>query len=733
MKVVGKLITEETGEGVSRSRSDAATVVMSQGAAENQGAAANDAMILASATLQDGEGSGKPTEYPRASDAIRELDEHAYQAIKRAFDVVSASVGLVAFSPLMLAAAIAVKATSRGPILFRQIRFGKDRRPFVCYKFRSMTVDTPDNIPTSEMNENPDVMTPIGAFLRKTSIDELPQLINIIRGDMSVIGPRPMILKEIEQIEERERYQANDIRPGLTGWAQINGRDNVSVEDKARLDGDYRHHMGIEMDAACFIKSVEVVLKREGYKGEEESGDAPTQPPVLDNAVSDAASKMSLDSSPVVSSNPPVQKPLVQDGAKARTSDPETEQKKLKVLVVSQHYWPEPFNFADICESLAERGHDVTVLTGIPNYPEGKVYAEYNQGRRRYEVRNGVRIIRSSLIPRGTDAIHRVLNYFSFSARARHLARGLERDFDVVLAFQTSPVMMAEPALEYGRRAGVPVLLWCVDIWPECLTAGGIKRGTPPYEAFRQISKSIYSRATRLAVTSPLFEDYMRDTLGITRPDVLYLPQYAEDAFGKVVEPRAEGFDKDRINLTFAGNVGSAQSVETIIEAANLLKDDDRFLFHIVGSGSSEPHCKQLTEDYGLNNVVFHGRHSIGSMPAFYAASDAMVATFASNPVLGYTLPRKVQSYLASGKPVLGTLVGEARRVIDEANCGLCCDPDDYVGLAAACVVFAEQGTEVREGLGRNAKAYYEAHYTKANYMNRLEGALWKLKEAKHD
>lgn len=635
-------------------------------------------------------------EFPNASDAVHEMQDSAYLAGKRLFDVVSASMGLVVLSPVLLAAAIAVKATSKGPILFKQLRFGKDKRPFVCYKFRSMTVDAPDNVPTSDMNENPAVMTPIGEFIRKTSIDELPQLINIVKGDMSVIGPRPMILQEVDQIAERDRYDANSIKPGLTGWAQVNGRDLVNVDEKARLDGDYRKNMGFAIDAVCFLKSVEVVLKGKGNKassGNDANGDNPS-----------AAGSIC---EPVV---------------------PTVMKKKGKLLVVSQHYWPEPFNFADICESLVEEGYDVTVLTGIPNYPEGEIYEEYLGGKRRYELRNGVRIIRSSLIPRHQDVIHRIANYFSFSANAKKLIIGLERVFDAVIAFQTSPVMMAEPALEYGRRNNVPVLLWCIDIWPECLTAGGIKRGTPPYEMFREISKSIYSRADRLAVTSPLFIEYMRKNLDIHREDTVYLPQYAEDIFAHVVKPYTDGFDPERINLTFAGNVGSAQSVETIIHAANLLKNDQRFLFHIVGSGSSESHCKQISEDFGLNNVIFHGRHSIESMPAFYAASDAMVATFADNPVLGYTLPRKVQSYLASGKPVLGTLVGEARRVIENAACGLCCDPDDAVGLAAICLVFAEQDDHVRAALGRNAKAYYESHYTKRLFLNTLEQTLEEMK-----
>ena len=197
----------------------------------------------------------------------------AFRAAKRSFDITASVVGMVVLSPLLLATAIAVKFTSQGPVIFKQKRYGKDEVPFTCYKFRTMKIDTPPNVPTRVMREDKAVMTPIGAMLRKTSIDELPQLVNIVKGDMSVIGPRPMILAEYEQIEARARYGANDIRPGLTGWAQINGRDAVTVEEKARLDGEYRRNMGFRLDARIFFRSFVVVLGRFGYVESKEEGE----------------------------------------------------------------------------------------------------------------------------------------------------------------------------------------------------------------------------------------------------------------------------------------------------------------------------------------------------------------------------------------------------------------------------------------------------------------------------
>lgn len=198
-----------------------------------------------------------------------------FRVAKRTFDLVAASAALVILSPLFLAVSIAVKTTSPGPIVFKQERYGRNKQHFTCYKFRSMMVDTPADIPTRMMGERQSVMTPIGATLRKTSIDELPQLVNIVKGEMSVVGPRPMILAEYDQIQARDRYGANDIRPGLTGWAQVNGRDGLTVEEKARFDGEYRWKMSIAMDARVLLQSVVVVLGRFGYA---ESKKEPEEP-----------------------------------------------------------------------------------------------------------------------------------------------------------------------------------------------------------------------------------------------------------------------------------------------------------------------------------------------------------------------------------------------------------------------------------------------------------------------
>lgn len=405
----------------------------------------------------------------------------------------------------------------------------------------------------------------------------------------------------------------------------------------------------------------------------------------------------------------------------------------MRILVVCQHYWPEPFNTADVCEELVHRGHEVTVLTGLPNtgLKDGNVPEEYRRGKNREQTHDGVKILRAWLWPRKAGAANRVLNYLSFWLSGNRLAKKLDDSFDVIIGYQFSPVMQVDPAIVYSKRTGTPILLYSFDLWPESLKAGGFSESSLPFKWIKKVSRRIYSEADCLAVTSRGFFDYFKMELGIEPRYPLYLPQYAEDLFTDRLEmSNAKGFDASKVNLVFAGNIGAAQSVETIIKAANILRDSDRFIFHIVGSGSSLDNCEKLAASYGLKNVVFHGRRPLEEMPSFYAGADAMLATFSNDPVLAYTLPRKVTTYLAAGKPVIGTLSGEARRVVEEAGCGYCCNPEDAEGLAEACIKFESEASSKQ--LGDNARRYFNLHYSKDRFFDTLEQTLNNLKGTRH-
>ena len=390
----------------------------------------------------------------------------------------------------------------------------------------------------------------------------------------------------------------------------------------------------------------------------------------------------------------------------------------MRILVVCQHYYPEPFRLPDICETLVSKGHSVTVVTGTPNYPEGVIYEGYEKGKRADEVINGVRVHRCPLIPRKTGVLFRVLNYYSFVLSSQWYLRRCKENFDVVFVNQLSPVMMAQAGLSWAKRHGKKCVLYCLDQWPESLLAGGIRKDSAVYNLFLKVSRKIYSSADEILVTSRGFTSYFENVLKVKNKTIGYLPQYAEGMFEELPQTQ----QKQQVDFVFAGNVGALQSVETIVEAAQQLKDQDHIHIHIVGGGIALDKCKAMAEN--LTNITFHGRHDISEMPAFYAMADAMLITMKDDPVLSATLPGKVQTYMAAGKPVVGAIGGETASVVNEdAVCGMCCAPEDAKGLAEIMLRLAEDDA-LRAQFGENARRYYQEYFRKEQFFALLESVL---------
>lgn len=388
----------------------------------------------------------------------------------------------------------------------------------------------------------------------------------------------------------------------------------------------------------------------------------------------------------------------------------------MKILVVCQYYDPEPFRIGDICRALKERGHQVTVVTGQPNYPEGEIYPGYEKKNRRHEVLDGVEVHRCFTMPRKSGVLHRFLNYYSFMLSSCRFVKKLPGDYDVVLVNQLSPVMMAKAGILYGRKHKKKVVMYCLDLWPESLIAGGIGRSSPIYKFFHRVSRNIYTKMDKILVTSREFTGYLQQQFGIPEEKIQYLPQYAEELFDALPEvPREEG-----LNLTFAGNIGEVQSVKTILQAAKKLQGES-ITFHIVGSGSDLERLQKLAADWKLKNVVFYGRRPVYEMPEFYAKADAMLVTLKADPVLSLTLPGKVQSCMAAGKPILGAVDGETARVIEEAGCGFCGRAEDAQQLAQNILRFMEAD---KVQMGQNARNYYEQQFEKSKFIDTLENEL---------
>lgn len=392
----------------------------------------------------------------------------------------------------------------------------------------------------------------------------------------------------------------------------------------------------------------------------------------------------------------------------------------MKILVVCQYYYPEPFRISDICEALAEKGHDVTVVTGTPNYPEGEIYKGYEKGNRAEEVIKGVKVHRCRQIPRKKGPIYRFLNYYSYAVSSRHYVVKMQEDFDVVFVNQLSPVMMAEAGISWAKKHKKRSVLYCLDLWPESLLVGGIKKDSLIYRFFLGVSKRIYRNVDQILVSSHGFLNYFDTVLGMDSGKIGYLPQYAEEMFDQL--PVAEG-NKKTVNFLFAGNVGTLQSVETIVEAAHILKDENNIHIHIAGSGISLENCRKKAD--GLDNITFYGRRPLEEMPKFYSMADAMLITMEKNTVLSETLPGKVQSYLAAGKPVIGAIDGETVRIVDDADCGICCPAEDAAALARILRDCAAHPDRLSK-YGENARNYYLKHFRKQDFIEALESVLRK-------
>lgn len=396
----------------------------------------------------------------------------------------------------------------------------------------------------------------------------------------------------------------------------------------------------------------------------------------------------------------------------------------MKILVICQHYWPENFRVTEICEALVERGHQVTALVGLPNYPTGIIPEEYKHFKNRNQWHNGVEIKRCFEIGRRPGKIGLAVNYVSYMTSAFIKALFHKRDYDVIYAFSTSPVLMSLPAALLRCFTKTKFMIYVLDIWPACLAAMNVTEGSLLYRFMKPVSRWIYARADTLIYSSKRFQSYLKKVHGIEVDDQYYMPQFADDVFSQKLPPKEK---RDVCNLVFAGNIGKMQAVEVLIEAAGLLRDEP-VCWHIVGDGSNFENCKQLAESLHLEDkVIFYGRKPLEEMPKYYSMADAMLVSMRNDISVNDTLPGKVQSYMAAGKPVLGSIAGETEYVIKQANCGFCASPDDPAAFAAIVKQFLSADNQLQ--MGQNGAEYYHKYFTKEHHMNKLERLLMDLTE----
>ncbi len=401
----------------------------------------------------------------------------------------------------------------------------------------------------------------------------------------------------------------------------------------------------------------------------------------------------------------------------------EERSEPMKILVVCQHYWPENFRVTEICEALAARGHQVNALVGLPNYPTGVIPPEYKGFKNRRQQRNGVEIRRCLEIGRRPGKVGLAVNYVSYMTSATLKALLMKKDFDVIYSFSTSPVLMSMPGAILRLFSRKPFVIYVLDIWPACLAAMNIQPESLFYRLMGKVSKWIYKRADVLLYSSKRFQQYMQEVHGIAMSDEHYMPQFADDIFETELPPATKD---EKTQLVFAGNIGKMQNVEVLLRAAALLKEEPVH-WQFVGDGASLEDCMKLAEELQLEDcVTFHGRKPLEDMPLYYGMADAMLVSMRDHVSVNDTLPGKVQSYMAAGKPVLGSIGGETAYVVGEAECGYCAPPDDPQAFAEVVRRFMAEKNR-HEQMGESGKKYYLAHFTKKHHMDRLEQLLCAL------
>lgn len=407
----------------------------------------------------------------------------------------------------------------------------------------------------------------------------------------------------------------------------------------------------------------------------------------------------------------------------------------MKILVVTQYFWPENFRINDLVVGLVEKGHKVTVLTGIPNYPGGSFFPEYGMLKNVRQEYRGAKIIRVPLIPRGNGGKSRLLlNYLSFvffaSIFGPFVAKG---KFDLVFVYEPSPITVGLPAILLKKIKSAPLFLWVQDLWPESLSATGGVTSSLLLMFIRKLVHFIYHKCDLILVQSNAFIPSIL-SFGIDKDRIVYFPNSTEEFYYPIdLEDGASKRSKipRGFVVMFAGNIGVAQDFPTIIAAAERLRDNMDIHWVIIGDGRMRKwaEAEVMARNMG-NNFVFLGRHPAESMPRYFALADVLLVTLKDEEIFALTVPAKVQSYLACAKPIIASLVGEGARIIDEAGAGVSCSPEAPSALAESVLKMYHIDKRERQAMGLRGRKYFENNFSREKLINELDVMLRAIKKA---
>jgi colanic acid biosynthesis glycosyl transferase WcaI len=399
----------------------------------------------------------------------------------------------------------------------------------------------------------------------------------------------------------------------------------------------------------------------------------------------------------------------------------------LKILVISQYFWPENFRVNDLCLELQNRGHNVSVLTGKPNYPRGKFMTGYSFFNKRKESYNGIKVFRTPLIPRGKGGgINLVLNYVSFAFFACLRIFFIREKFDRIIVYQLSPATVGFPGILAKWKFNAKLYFYIQDLWPESLVDAGGVNSKIISNKINSMMNLFYLKSSQIWVQSTGFIQYLH-IKGIEKSKIKFLPNTVESFYKpEVAKEKYKAYFPSGFNIVFAGNLGVAQDFDSIILASEILNRNNISInWIILGEGRDK---SRIIEKIHKRNLVkqFHflGSFPSSEMPFFFACADALFVSLKSTDIFSLTIPSKLQSYMACGKPIIGNIDGIAASIIQESNSGLCSSSGDYINLAKNVELLLNKNLAERNQYGINAHNYFQNNYERNIVYNKLEEYL---------
>ena len=405
----------------------------------------------------------------------------------------------------------------------------------------------------------------------------------------------------------------------------------------------------------------------------------------------------------------------------------------MKILIITQYFYPENFKVNDFAIGMKERGHEVVILTGLPNYPGGRIFKGYGYFKRLEDEYKGLRVVRSWLIPRGNSSGLRLfINYMSFTLLSPIWGLlKLRGKFDIIFVHEPSPIFIGIPALFMKWRFKAPVFLWILDLWPESLSAAGNIKHPIFLKPTGWAVKFIYKHTDKLLMASKAYRKSIK-SFGVADDKLEYFPNWAENHFRPLTNSDFEykGLLPDGFKIMFAGNIGECQDFQSILNAADKLREYSDIKLVIIGDGRKSQWLKDEIARRKLDDKFsVLGSFPLETMSDFFSHADAMLVSLKKEAIFELTVPAKLQAYMACGKPILTMLDGEGSRIVEEAQAGYVCASGDAEGLAGNILKMYSNTAEERAALGRNALEYYQKVFERDSLFDEVEN-MFKTKLA---